>query len=349
VAGIAAAWQRPGVAADLATVGAVDPYAVTSLFVAQGAALKAWVDGAPLQTDDRSRLEFSGPRNIFGVARDDNATTLREVAGRSPKPASVAAAEQGATAAQHRNRGLMFLKSDAHRPAYDDFMRALAIQPDDPVSLDGLTRAAAAASRLDDAKAVLTRLASAPANSPAKLALSKVLASQGAVDDAVRIPFSLLQADPGNVPALEQLASVLSDVGDAARLEPVVARLVAEAPKNAWAHYYAGSLFFMQNRLDMAAQAARNAVSLDPRNAKAHNLLGACLASMGQTDAARTAFQASLEADPREPGTYTNLATLELQAGNRQRALLYFSEALTVDPMSQSAREGLASIQAPKP
>lgn len=349
VAGIAAAWQRPGVAADLATVGAVDPYAVTSLFVAQGAALKAWVDGAPLQTDDRSRLEFSGPRNIFGVARDDNATTLREVADRSPKPASVAAAEQGATAAQHRNRGLMFLKSDAHRPAYDDFMRALAIQPDDPVSLDGLTRAAAAASRLDDAKAVLTKLASAPANSAAKLALSKVLASQGAVDDAVRIPFSLLQADPGNVPALEQLASVLSDVGDAARLEPVVARLVAEAPKNAWAHYYAGSLFFMQNRLDMAAQAARNAVSLDPRNAKAHNLLGACLASMGQPDAARTAFQASLEADPREPGTYTNLATLELQAGNRQRALLYFSEALTVDPMSQSAREGLASIQAPKP
>lgn len=348
VAGLAAAWQRPGVAADLASVGAADPYAVTSLFVAQGAALKAWANGAPLQTDDRSRLEFSGPRNIFGVSRDDNAATLRELAGRSPKPAAVATAGLAATAAQHRNRGVMFLRSEAHRPAYDDFMRALEIDATDPVSLDGLVRAAAALTRIDDAKAALTKWASAPANTAAKLALSRVLASQGAVDEAVRIPFSLLQQDPSHVPALEQLASVLSDVGDAARLEPVVARLVAEAPKNTWSHYYAGSLFFMQNRLDMAAQAARNALSFDPGNAKAHNLLGVSLASMGQADAARAAFEASLKADAREPGTYTNLAMLELQAGNRDRALLYFSEALTVDPTNQSARDGLAAMQSPR-
>ena len=49
------------------------PFSVTSLFVAQGDALKAWAAGAPLQTDDRSALEFSGPRSIFGAARDDNA------------------------------------------------------------------------------------------------------------------------------------------------------------------------------------------------------------------------------------------------------------------------------------
>ena len=348
VAGMAAAWQRPGVAEDLASVGALDPFAVISLFVAQGAALKGWANGAALQTDDRSRLEFSGPRSIFGLSRDDNATSLRELAGRSLKPAAVTAAEQGVGAVSRRDRGLMFLRSDAHRPAYEDFTTALALDPSDPVSLDGLIRSAAALTRMDEARAVLTRLASAPANTPAKLTLSKVLASQGAMDEAARIPLSVLQSDPGHVPALEQLASVLSDVGDATRLEPVVARLVAEAPKNTWSHYYAGSLFFMQNRLDLAVQAARNAVRLDPVNAKAQNLLGACLASLGQSDAARTAFQASLKADPRDSGTYTNLATLELQAGNRERALRYFAEALTVDPMSQSAREGLASVRPPQ-
>ena len=140
------------------------------------------------------------------------------------------------------------------------------------------------------------------------------------------------------MPALEQLASILSDVGDAARLEPVVQRLVKEAPKSTWSHYYASSLFFHQGRLDMALQAARNAVSFDPGNAKAHNLIGASLASMGNTDAARTAFEASLKADPRDPGTYTNLATLELQAGNRAQARKFFTEALTIDPSSQAAR-----------
>jgi spermidine synthase len=341
---IAGAWQRPGVAANLATIGAQSPFAVTSLFVAQGEALRAWAGDAPLQTDDRSKLEFSGPRNIFGVSTEDNAKTLRDLAAASPKPAGVVNAIASATAADWRDRGLMFLKAEGHRPAYDDFVKALETAPDDAAVLDGLVRSAAALNRMGEVRGVLSRLASDPARIPAKLSLSRVLASQGAVEEATRIPLAILQASPGHVPALEQLASILSDIGDAPRLEPVAARLVQEAPRNPWAHYYAASLFFMQDRPEMALQAARNAVALDPHHAKAHNLVGACLAGMGQRDAARTAFQTSIEADPREPGTYTNLATLELQSGNRERALAYFAEALTVDPQSQPARDGLASL-----
>ncbi len=344
IAGIGAAMGRPGVGADLASVGVTGPFALASLFVAQGDALRQWADGAPLQTDDRSQLEFSGPRSIFGAARDDNAETLRQLAAASPKPAAVSAAIAAATPADWRNRGLMFLKADANRPAYADLVRALEQNPDDPTALDAMVRAAANLNRVADAQAVLTKLASDPARIPARLALSRVLASQGNIDEAVRIPFTVLQADPSNVPALEQLASVLSDIGDISRLEPVVARLVKEAPQSAWAHYYAASLFYLQNRQDMALRAARNAVALDPNHAKAHNLIGASLASMGQRDEARVAFETSIKADPREPGTYTNLATLELQSGNRERAMRFFAEALTVDPLSQAARDGLASV-----
>ena len=344
IAGMADAMTRPGVAADLASVGVSGAFSLVSLFVAQGQPLQAWAAGAPLQTDDRSQLEFSGPRSIFGAARDDNAEALRELAAASPKPPAVAAAIAAASPGQWRDRGLMFLRADANRPAYADLVRALEANPDDPVALDAMVRAAANLNRVADAQAVLARLASDSARTSAKLTLSRVLASQGNVDEAIRIPFTVLQANPSNVPALEQLASVLSDIGDTSRLEPVVARLVKEAPQSAWAHYYAASLFFLQNRHDMALRAARNAVSIDPKHAKAYNLMGACLASMGQTDAARTAFETSIKADPREPGTYTNLATLELQSGNRDRAIRYFAEALTVDPTSQSAREGLAAV-----
>ena len=349
IAAIADAMKRghpgAGVAADLATVGATSPFSVISMFVAQGEALKAWAGDAPLQTDDRSQLEFSGPRSIFGVSRDDNATDLRALAASSPKPAAVAAALAGATPADWRDRGLMYLKADANRPAYADLVKALQASPDDPVALDALVRAAANMDRITDAQAFIGRLASDPARVPAKLALSRVLASQGNMDEAVRIPLSLLQSNPSNVPALEQLASVLSDIGDTSRLEPVVARLLQEAPQSAWAHYYTASLFFLQNRHDMALRAARNAVAIDPSNAKAHNLVGAALASMGQRDAARAAFETSIKADPRESGTYTNLATLELQSGNRDLAARYFAEALTVDPNSQAARDGLNSIR----
>jgi spermidine synthase len=344
IAGMAAAWKRPGVADDLASVGVRNPFSVTSLFVAQGPALSAWAAGAVLQTDDRSRLEFSGPRSIFGASGYDNAAALRRLAATSPKPAAVGLAFGAATPADWRDRGLMFLRADGHRPAYDDLVRALESDPNDPVALDGLVRAAAALEQLGDARAVLTRLASDPSHGPAKLALSRLLASQGAMEDAARIPLNVLQGEPGNVPALEQLASVLSDMGDADRLEPVAARLVREAPANAWAHYYAASVFFLRDRPDLALQAARNAVARDPNHAKAYNLIGACLAGLGQHDQARLAFAASLKADPREPGTYTNLATLELQTGNRDRARGYFAEALTVDPMNETARQGLASL-----
>lgn len=345
IAAMAAAMQRPGVAEDLANVGVRTPFPLLSMFVAQGEALEAWANGAPIQTDDLSPLEFSGPRSIFGAARDDNAADLRALAARSPKPPAIKAALSAATAADWRERGLMLLKADANRPAYDDLASALTSNPEDTEALDGFTRAAASESRIRDAQAFLSQLAADPARVHPKLALSRVLASQGQIDAALQIPLAMLQAHPGNVPALEQLASVLSDIGDTSRLEPVAARLVKEAPRNAWAHYYAASLFFLQNRPQLALQAARNAVAIDPTHAKAHNLIGAALASMGQNDAARTAFEASIKADPREPGTYTNLATLELQSGNRALAERYFAEALTIDPSAQAAREGLNSIR----
>ena len=157
------------------------------------------------------------------------------------------------------------------------------------------------------------------------------------------IPFSLLQGDPRNVPALIQLASVLADMGDAERLAPVAARLMAEAPSDPWAHYYAATLAFLQNRPDQALREARAAVAMDPSHAKAHNLIGRLPRRTGPDRSGPDCIPTSLKADPRESGTYTNLATLELQSGNRGAAIRYFAEALTVDPNNASAREGLTS------
>jgi Tfp pilus assembly protein PilF len=239
----------------------------------------------------------------------------------------------------------MLLKADANRPAYDDLARALALDANDAAALDGLLRAAGSENRLIEAEQLLKRLSADPAHTAARLTLSRALAAQGDMEPAMRIPIDMLQVNPADVPALEQLASILSDIGDATRLEPVVQRLLKEAPKSEWAHYYAASLFFLQNRPDVAVQAARNAVAINPANAKAHNLIGAGLASMGNIDAARTAFEASIKEDPKAPATYTNLATLELQAGNRDLARQYFAEALAIDPTSQTARDGINSIR----
>jgi spermidine synthase len=345
LSGMATAWQRPRVAKDLASVGVKEPFHLLSMLVAEGDRLREWTKDAPIQTDDRAKLEFSGPQSIFGRARDDNATLLRELASRPGRPQAVEAALAAASPAAWRDRGWMLFEADGFRPAYDDFRRAVEGNPRDVQALDGLLHASAPAERQAETRTLLTRLASDPENGPAKIALSRLLASEGAYDEAAGVAFSLAQADPGNVAALEQLASILSDAGDKERMAPVVARLRAQAPDSEAAHYYSAALLFIEGRTDLALREARAVIEKNPGHAKAQNIAGACLASLGQHDQARAAFQASIAADPKESATYTNLAVLELETGNADRAAEYFAEALTIDPSSEPARDGLARVR----
>lgn len=341
-------WHRPGVSADLESVNVTSPNHILSQYISGGTDLAGWAGNAAIQSDNRAALEFSGPQSIFGPSEADNARLLRDLAAAHSPPPIVAAARNTTNAEEIRERGLMMLRADAYRPAYDDFVRALEQDPRDPEALNGLIRAAAPLRRMHDARTLLTRLADSPTRISTKLALSRLLASEGQYDQAAAIPFGIIQADPNNVAALEQLASILSDVGDIERLRPVVARLRTVAPGTEAAHYYSASLLFMEQRHQLAATEARRAIALNPSHARAHNLLGAALASLGQPEQARTAFEASLEADPRDPATYTNLATLELQAGRRDLAHRYYAEALTIDPTNGAAREGLAQVDHPK-
>jgi spermidine synthase len=343
--GIGTAWQRPGVKEDLASVGVKEPFHVVSLLIAEGDRLRQWAGAAPIQTDDRAELEFSGPHTIFGRTRDDNATLLRDFAAGGRKPAAVEASISSATAASWRERGWMFQQADGYRPAYNDFTRALESDPRDRRALEGLLATTTPAERTHETRAVLSRLASDPGNDAAKLAYSRFLAAQGAYDEAAKIAFGVIQNNTRNVAALEQMASILSDVGDKERMVPIVSRLRAEAPASEAAHYYSAALLFLEGRTELALREAEAVIASNPGHAKAQNLKGACLATLGQRDQARAAFEASLAADPKEPGTYTNLANLELEAGNTDRAAQYFAEALSIDPNSETALAGLARIR----
>lgn len=344
LAGVATAWNRPGVAADLAAVGATGPLAVLSLFVADGDALGQWATGGVIQTDRQARIEFSGPRSIFGVAQTDNSRLLRDLAAASPRPPAVQAALASADAAAWRDVAAMLYRADSFQPALDLFVRAVERDPRDAAALDGLVRASAPTGRGDLVREVLSRAAADPGNEAARLALSRLLAAQGAFDDSARLAISIVQATPGHRAALEQLASVLSDAEDTERLAPVVARLRQDAPDAAATRYYAATLAYLQGQPAVAAREAEAALAVEPGHARARNLLGAALASLGQRDRARDAFVAALAADPRDPATYANLATLELEVGNRDAARRYFAEALTLDPDNTVARQGLAGI-----
>ncbi len=339
---VARHWQRPLVAMDLIDVGVREPFSLLSAFVASGQPLADYAAGAVIQSDNRVGLEFSGPRSIFGQQSADNADTLRRIRATATPPAAIQASLAGASGASWRSRGTMMLKASAYAQAWRDFRRALELDPDDAESLEGMMRAAVPANQIAETMTLIRSLAADPARVPARLALSRLLASQGAVDEAAGIAFDLVQRFPDNPRTWEQLASVLSDAGDVERLQPVVVRLRQDAPTSEITRYYTATLLYMQGRPDLTVPEAEAVVRDNPNHARAQNLLGAALASLGQRDRARDAFLASLRADPLDPATYANLGTLDLEAGNRHAAAQRFAEALTLDPTSESARAGLA-------
>jgi spermidine synthase len=348
VAALPQVWaSRPEAVADLAQVGARDAFSLLSLLIADGPGLRRYGAGAMPLTDDYARVEFTGPRTVFSRARVDNAAALRALGAELPVPA-VETARAAAGAVSWRDRGWMLLDASAPRAAWNDFEVSLRRDPNDLRALEGLVRAGASANRQAETVTLLRELATPPDRIGAQTVLSRFLASVGAVEEAAQVAFTTAERHPSDVTALEQLASILTDVRDKERLLPVVGRLRTIAPTADATRYYTASLYFLDGQIDQAIAEARRLVANNPFHSRGHNLLGAALATAGRREGARDAFLASLKAEPRDPSTYTNLGLLELEGGNREAGLQRLAEALILDPTATAARDAYNREAAPR-
>jgi Flp pilus assembly protein TadD len=335
-------WLRPGVAADLAEAGALEPFALWSLFVGGTSELSTYAAGAGILSDNRMTLEFSTPREIHRRDAGQNADRLAALADVRRAPAVIQHARQSATAEQWRNRGAMMAKRDAHATAYDDYTRALTLDPDSAEALEGFVRTAILTRRSADA---LTWIKSSAVGSRRSaevlIATSKLLAARGSAAEAIDAALQATAIEPVRPEAFEQLGQLYADAGDTAQLERSVSALRNMAPLRAGTHYYAAVAAFLRGDAAEAIRLCERATAIDPAYAPVYDLMGAAYTKLGDAAAARSAFQTSLRFDAHDSTAYTNLGLLELAAGNHEAARRYFAEALWLEPNSIAAREGL--------
>jgi spermidine synthase len=335
------------VTATLADVGIADgtaPFALLSQFAGGPNDIARYADAAPIQTDDRTALEYSAPRAIYGRSRDDNAAAIRALT--PERPQAVADAYAGATDADWASRGLMQLKSQAFLPAYDAFREAVTRNSRNAAALSGLSDAAGGVGKLTEERDWLRGIAKKePANAPVRLELSRVLAVTGDGAGAAAMAFDAVRLAPDDARAAEQLASVLADAGDADRLAPLADAMAGRFPDRPDPQYYRASALFMRGRNEDAATAARRVTDRFPAHARAQNLLGAACAALGRRDCALAAFEASIRANPRDPSAYVNTGLILMQSAQAATAVTFFASALTIDPTSKPARDGLAQAR----
>ncbi|MEQ1907241.1 MAG: fused MFS/spermidine synthase [Vicinamibacterales bacterium] len=343
---LAERWAAGAASTDLKTVGVMSSFELLSMFVAGEEGAARFGSGAALQTDDKMALEFSAPRALHTASQKDNVRTLRSLEPLDRRPAAVVRAWAQATGEDHAHRSAIFRRAGAFEAAYDAARTAIEKAPGSSDALQALVEASAPLARQSDAVALLTSTVSShPELVAPRVALSRLHASMGAIDAAIADVSGIASQRPDESAALEQLASIFADVGDAGRLGAVVTAL-SRHPERSGTAYYTAAHHFLRGELEPALAAAQRAVSLDPRFARAQNLVGAIYATRGDAASARKAFEASLVLDSQDPATYQNLALLELNTGNAASAARLFGEALSLDPSSDGARQGLARARA---
>jgi spermidine synthase len=348
LAGLASRLRNPSTAGMLATVdvrAADAPFDLLSLYNGGPDELNRYGGNAVVQTDDRTGLEYSAPRGIYGKTSGNNAGAIQNLGGNQPQ--AVRSVLDAATDTSWVSRGAMLLKAEAYELAYESFRTAVTLNSRNAEALAGLVAAAASARKQPETLEWLKTIASRePSNAPIRIELAHLYAAGGDVNAAIEAASAAMRLAPEDPRAAEQLASIIADAEDADRLEPLAASLAARFPDRPDPRYYEATVLFLRGRAEEAIAAIRGVVDRHPDHARAQNLLGAACATLGRRECAQSAFEASLRADPKDPSTYINLGLFHLQAANPQEAARYFTEALSIDRQSEAARSGLAQARA---
>jgi Flp pilus assembly protein TadD len=289
-------------------------------------------------------LEFSAPRELHNQRAGENGATLRTLL-KDGGPTVVRNARRSAGAVEWRHRAEMLVKADVHAQAYDDFARALEMDPVDAAALDGFVRTAIMLRRAADGVMRLTTETSGIKTPERLAAVSRLLAADDKRDEAVAVAREAAVLQPTSPAGLDQLASLFADSGDTVQLDATVADLRRIAPNRAPTEYFAAVAAFLHGDANGAVASAHRAIALDPGYAPTYDLIGAAYTKLAQLDPAREAFKKSLSFDAHDSTAYENLGVLELTAGNRAMAARYFAEALWLVPESQTARQGLAQAK----
>jgi superkiller protein 3 len=176
--------------------------------------------------------------------------------------------------------------------------------------------------------------------------------SQGRYEDAEQTWRRVLQIDPNNSGAYNNLGNALRRQG---KLDEAIAaynRAIELNPEFAIAHNNLGNALSDQGNLDEAIAAYNRAIELNPESALAYNNLGIALRQQGKLDEAIAAYRTALRL-PDEQGTPASAHTLAhnalgyalQQQGNLQEAISQYQTAIQLDPEFPQAITNLREAQ----
>jgi tetratricopeptide (TPR) repeat protein len=168
---------------------------------------------------------------------------------------------------------------------------------------------------------------------------------EGAYSDAISIYQKLLQRNPRDPDALNNLGAALVKIGLYAEAEEHFREATRLHPDFASAHSNLGEVLRIQGQFQDAENWLRRAVKLNPKHTDARNNLGLTFVFLGRLGDATNQFKKSLKLAPQNAGALFGMGHVAAIEGRFDEAKAMFNRALHANPRMASAWASMAGLR----
>ena len=164
---------------------------------------------------------------------------------------------------------------------------------------------------------------------------------QGHLNQAGALYQQVLQIDPNNLEALEQMGLAAYKTSQTPLAANCWRRVIDLSPKRVRSAYMLAMLLSEQGQLEEAISLYQRVLALDPRLIEAHNNLGVIYKNMERFEEAIECFDKVVKLQPRSAYALSNLGNVLKDAGYMDRAVEMLKSAIRADRELASAYSNL--------
>ncbi|MBI4330094.1 MAG: fused MFS/spermidine synthase [Chloroflexi bacterium] len=309
--------QVPAIARDLARINSADPFQMLNYFLMDEQNLSRYAGSYPVNTDDRPRLEFSAPRNLYASTVGLNMesmngyrTTAEGILTGVSNPVVAAKIQTDYQARERAIQAQIYRDYGYWDRAAREWEASLAINPLYPIARESYSEALEAlgdyAWRSGD-----TAKASYDFTRAAELTPERA---------SPRVNLGLLALATDQAPlAIIHLSEALG-----------------KDPSDSWVSYNLGNAYSQIGENQKAWESYTKAIVADPSNAQAYANRGSVTNRMGRMEEALNDYAMALNISPGFAGALIGRGLMYYDQRNYAQALIDFSRAVRLEPTANN-------------
>jgi tetratricopeptide (TPR) repeat protein len=242
----------------------------------------------------------------------------------------------------HYGFGQTYLRADRIDDAIAQFRESIRVKPHYAEAHDGLGlalgRAGLASESMDQFRLALD---DNPSYAEAHNNLGLALGRAGNLSESMEQFHLALKDNPSYAEAHNNLGSALLDEHHSSDAVLEFKSALEANPGFAEAHNNLGQAYAAEEHVDDALGEYRKAIEIDPKYAFAYNNMGLAMAMKGDLDEALAAYRKAIEINPKYAFAYNNMGLAMAAKGNFDEAIADLTEAVELDPANAGAEDNL--------